>query len=297
MALMKWLRGRKALYASFSLCLLLFGAGCTKAAYYGPPAPEPPARPAAEPLLLLSVTPSDGSTDVAEDVVIEFRFSLPPDPETVNPSTVRLVDESTETQVDSSLSPVTEEAGSAAVLFRLTPARLLELPLHPYRVEFSKDIRTPGGTKIDFSRSPVTPPVRFTTRSIVDTDPPRFFYYDAHAEPAGPTSIKLKWFPAIDNAGGSPPGRLSYAVYTGSDPDSINLDQPAALTLPGATEYVLGGLEPNTTYYFVIHAVDEAGNEDRNHYVISARTFLASESTELTILYSADVFGTLEPCG
>ena len=90
---------------------------------------------------------------------------------------------------------------------------------------------------------------------------------------------------------------LYYAIYMGEVPDAINFTQPVAVTDPLETSRTIGGLSPSTTYYFVVHPIDEVGNEDPNPYVVSERTFLAEESTDVTILYSADVFGILEPCG
>ena len=287
-------------YRSFALFLimLVLSAGCEKAAYYGPPPPEPPAvQPLNEPLFVVSVTPADGAEDVSCDACIEVRFSRPPDPATVTGASFVLVDEITDAVVPGSVEPAAGDPAEPATAYRLTPAEPLAVPHHPYRIELTETIAAPDGTALDLELSLVSTPCRFVTEGEPDTEPPWFFYYDVHAEAIGPTAVRLRWFPALDNPGGTPSYRLTYAIYLGTAPDAIDFTQPAAVTQPMETSQTVGGLNPNTTYYFVVHPVDESGNEDDNTIVVSAHTWLPADTTELTILYSADVFGSLEPCG
>jgi hypothetical protein len=285
---------RAWLAAALVLGLLV---GCEKAAYYGPPAPEPPVVPQVEPLLLTLVLPPDGSDDVPEDAAVEARFSRAPDPATVTTDTFLLLDEAAEEPVDGQIEPVVETPGAPAVAYRFVPSEPLQVPHHPYRIEFCEDILAPDGAGLDCELSPVRVPVHFVTRGAIDTVPPHFFAYGHHATATGPHTIELTWYPAIDNLDGTPPAFLTYAIYAGEAATAVDLEHPFAVTSPGRLAYTVGGLTPNTDYFFIIHAIDEAGNEDDNTVTVSARTWLAAASTELTILYSADVFGTLEPCG
>ena len=278
------------------IAALLLVAGCEKAVYYGQPPPEPGDEPAEESLLLVSLVPGHGATEVPEDVTVEARFSLPPDPASVTTATFRLFDVSANRQVASGVEAVVEEPGASPTLFRLTPAAPLRVSQRSYRIEFAPGIITDDGLPLDLDASAVVTPARFTTRGPPDTLPPHFFYYNVHARAISATAIELSWFPALDEAG-TPMYMLYYAIYMGEVPDAINFTQPVAVTDPLETSRTIGGLSPSTTYYFVVHPIDEVGNEDPNPYVVSERTFLAEESTDVTILYSADVFGILEPCG
>jgi hypothetical protein len=283
-------QGKRCLVLAAGLLVAAL-CGCEKAVYYGPPAPQPQ-QPAAERLLLLAIAPANGATGVGEDAVIDATFSAPPDPATVTTASFKLIDEGPPEAV---VAATIEPAGPAT--FRLRPAQPLAIPRHPYRIEIGPGIRTAAGTALDLAGSPATTPCRFLTRAVPDTTPPRFFYFDHRAEAVGPTAVRLRWFPALDGPDGTPSHRLVYAIYAGTESDAIDFGAPRALTSPDFTEHTVGGLAPNTTYYFVIHAIDEAGNEDDNTVLASARTWLAADTTTLVVLYSTDVFGTLEPCG
>lgn len=278
--------------ASLLLTVLL---GCSKATYTGMPAGSvSPEAPVPEPLLLVEVDPSDGATGIPGDRTIEARFSRAPNPATVTTATFRLIDEATETLANCRIEAVIEEPGEPATLFRLIPREPLELPDHPYRIELEPSIAAADGTILDLGASPVVPPCRFVTGQEPDTVPPFFFLFMHNASAVSPTAVRLSWFPAFDDR--SPPLRLRYAIYAGTAPDTIDLDSPVASPASGLMEVTVGGLSPDTTYHFVIHAIDEAGNEDDNEVTVSARTWPPGP-TELTILYTADVFATLEPCG
>ncbi len=277
---------------------LALPVGCEKASYYGSPAPQPPVPQPVESILLTAVEPPDGAVDVAEDVVIQARFSRAPDPATVTTQTFRLIDGETKVPVDGAVVPVEEVPGEPATLYRFLPEAPLKVPSHPYRIEVGSEIAAPDGTTLDLELSPILMPCCFVTRTAVDTVPPHFFANGGqHAVAVSPMAIKLTWWPAFDNAGGTPPGLIHYAIYMGPGAEHIDFLGPVAVTTPGATAYTVSGLMPNTEYAFVIHPIDAAGNEDDNTEVVSARTWLSTGTTELTLLYSSDVFGTLEPCG
>ena len=269
-------------------------AGCTKTAYQGPapsdgatPPPKPPA------LLLLDLSPRDGASDVPVDTAIEAVFSRAPDPATVTSVTFALIDEVAGVPVPADVA----QAPGDAARFVLTPRRALDAPSHPYLVRIEPCIAAADGARLDVIASPVALTTRFTTGRAPDTTPPRFFFYAHRAEAVGPTAIKLAWFPAVDAEGGSPMHKLRYAIYMGPAADAIDTTQRRALTEPGAAATTISGLTPGTTYHFIIRPVDEAGNEDDNTVTVSAHTWVEAETTDLTLLYTADVFSMLEPCG
>ena len=296
-------RRKGVLFALAATLVVLAGVlagvvGCDKAVYYGPPAPEPPTpQPLSQPLLLLSITPRDGAEDVPADTAVEARFSRALAPSTVTAATFRLVDEASGDLVPAGITAVDEGSNEPPTLFRLVPDAALKVPHCRYRIEVTEDIAATDGIPLDLTLSPAATPCHFVTQGLPDIEPPRFFFYDVRAAPVSATAIRLWWFPALDNPDGTLPYRLVYALYQGETADGIEYERPVAVTLPGETEHVVGGLTPNTPYYFVVRPIDEAGNEDDNTVVVTANTWMAAEETELTVLYSADVFGTLEPCG
>ena len=206
----------------------------------------------------------------------------------------RLIDEESGAEVPADIAPPGIAAGPC---YRLAPKAPLALPRRRYRVEISPCIAAADGARLDVDRSTAPCTSRFTTGAIPDTYAPYFFFYQHRAEAVSASAIALSWFPAIDPAGGSPFHRLRYAVYQGPSADAIGYDRPVLLTLPGTLQCVVGGLEPATDYCFVIRPRDEAGNEDDNTVAVGARTFFAADTTRIALLYTADVFGNLEPCG
>ncbi len=71
------------------------------------------------------------------------------------------------------------------------------------------------------------------------------------------TSLVLSWQPATDNV--TPPEHIQYLIYM-SRTSGQDFNTPTYTTPLGATSYTVTGLSPNTTYYFVVRAMDEVGN-------------------------------------
>lgn len=281
-------------FAIPSFCLACFLSGCLagtggkeSGGEGGNSAPSP------EPLLLQSVDPSNEAVGILPEAVVEARFSRPPDPAAVDRESFALLD-GAGSAVEGSIEPVEEEPGKTSALYRLTPFAPLKTPECEYRIRFDeKRIRTSDGAALDLSRSPAGSTFRFFTRKEIDDDPPYFFFFERTAAAESPTAIRLTWWPAIDPPGGTPQDRLRYAVYGGRDPGGIDFSKAAVLSEPGATSLRIEELEPDAAYSFVIRARDEAGNEDGNREVLSARTW----PQDLTIIYTGDVCAFLEPCG
>jgi len=117
----------------------------------------------------------------------------------------------------------------------------------------------------------------FTT-AVPDTTPPVFEGL-VSAGAASSTSIDLTWNAASDNI--SPASNIAYQIYVATTSGGQNFESPAA-TVTGATATTISGLSPNTIYYFVARAKDEAGNTEANTIQKSAKTLPSSPGTDTT---------------
>jgi hypothetical protein len=72
------------------------------------------------------------------------------------------------------------------------------------------------------------------------------------------THVHLSWKPATDNV--SPSSEIRYRLYV---PSFGTVGTPKGETRPGETSIDLA-VTPGVTYYFLVRAVDRAGNEDSN---------------------------------
>lgn len=76
-------------------------------------------------------------------------------------------------------------------------------------------------------------------------------------------AVELTWASASDDV--STAAKLRYRVWWSTTAGGQSLSSPPAFeSAKGAAAYVVGGLTPGTTYYFVVRAADEVGNEDGN---------------------------------
>jgi len=91
------------------------------------------------------------------------------------------------------------------------------------------------------------------------------------------TSMLLSWLPATDNV--TPTDRIQYLIYVSTTPGGQNFTAPNFVTAKGASSYTLTGLNPDTTYYIVVRAMDERGNVDVNNTEKSATTLLPPDET------------------
>ena len=81
--------------------------------------------------------------------------------------------------------------------------------------------------------------------------------------------IKVSWAPASDDV--SPPDQLNYRVYVATRPGGEDFAHPAA-TAAGVSTVNVSGLSPAVTYFVVVRAADQAGNEDTNQVEKSGAT-------------------------
>jgi hypothetical protein len=84
------------------------------------------------------------------------------------------------------------------------------------------------------------------------------------------TEIALSWNPATDNL--TSQSGIYYLVFVAQTQGGENFSSPSLTTDPGATSLNITGLNPSTTYYFVVRAVDGHGNRDGNTDERSATT-------------------------
>ena len=113
---------------------------------------------------------------------------------------------------------------------------------------------------------------RVAARRVVvgDVTPPRFDGLVSATTcipgPVGGTTrysaYGLKWNPATDDA--TPAGDIVYDVYEAHTPGGEDFSKPTYTTQPGATTFATPPLPDNVQHYFVVRAVDNAGNRDRN---------------------------------
>ena len=82
---------------------------------------------------------------------------------------------------------------------------------------------------------------------------------DLGASGSSTTSILLTWSPSDDGAGGTTASGMRYRIYASS---SANVDTSSTplTTVTGTTSYLHTGLNPFSTWYYRVVAVDETGN-------------------------------------
>jgi hypothetical protein len=80
--------------------------------------------------------------------------------------------------------------------------------------------------------------------------------------PGSTASYHLTWEPAMDKV--SPSSAIVYEIYQASTSGGEDFSTPSYTTPPGATSFDTPPLPADQTFYFVVRALDEAGNTDFN---------------------------------
>jgi hypothetical protein len=75
-------------------------------------------------------------------------------------------------------------------------------------------------------------------------------------------SYNLSWEPATDNF--SPSRRIVYDVYQAGTSGGEDFSTPTYTTPAGATAFTTPPLPANKPVYFIVRAMDQAGNRDSN---------------------------------
>jgi len=76
------------------------------------------------------------------------------------------------------------------------------------------------------------------------------------------SSYHLSWEAAKDNV--TPSSKIVYNVYQATTAGGENFSQPTYTTAAGVTSFDTPQLPTGKTFYFVVRARDQAGNEDSN---------------------------------
>jgi hypothetical protein len=96
----------------------------------------------------------------------------------------------------------------------------------------------------------------------IDTVPPQFGGLKT-ATGKGPASVELTWDAAKDD--GTPAEGITYVAHWSADPNDAPTGTFGGVSEAGATSMIVSGLtNPITGYYFVVNAVDAAGNAEGN---------------------------------
>jgi len=126
-------------------------------------------------------------------------------------------------------------------------------------IDASSTVVYNGQTSADLTGAPLT--LTIGMNAVFDSIPPTFGGLTLVSNLTS-TSVQLFWYPATDNV--TPATGIVYLIYQATAPGGETYTEATYTTAPGATSYIVNGLAPGTTYYFVVRAMDAAGNMDSN---------------------------------
>jgi len=75
-------------------------------------------------------------------------------------------------------------------------------------------------------------------------------------------AVYLQWAEAVDDVTQAP--YIAYRVYRATSSGGQDFGSPVITTALGQLSYLDTGLVPGTTYYYVVRALDQQGNQDAN---------------------------------
>ncbi len=184
-------------------------------------------------------------------------------------------DSSSKGSLPSTQGPVTSPGATSAVVSQLPK------PLTEY--SFYVKARDAAGNEDDNM-------VVITGKTGADKQAPVFAGCTAVTSP-GAANATVSWDPATDDV--STPAHITYNVYAVTSP----VDDKTQFNLPngsftGVTSGLVEGLMPETTYYFVCRAEDEAMNEDTNISYRIATTLADSKPPTFTGITNTNVQAT-----
>lgn len=126
---------------------------------------------------------------------------------------------------------------------------------------------TPGFYKVVCDATdPFTGVVTPSSQTIYIHDATKPIFHGLKSALAGDGYVTLRWNPAEDT---SP--FLLYHVYMHKENESFNFSNPTKIT--SDTNCTINGLDAGVTYYFIVRAMDAAGNRETNMAVLSATPF------------------------
>ena len=121
--------------------------------------------------------------------------------------------------------------------------------------------------------------------STTDDTPPVFTGL-GNAVAVSDSYVLLSWQPATD--GGSPDDKAIYLVYMSTTDGSFDYSSPSYTSETGETSLLVTNLDPGTTYYFVVRAMDRAGNIALNTSQQSVTTPPADAALYVDVITGTD---------
>ena len=232
---------------------------------------------------ILMITPDDGGTNIPLNTNIMVTFDQPMDVKTIEGTqnfTLQKKDETTVVSGKVSYNPTTYTA-------IIDPDQNLQ-PETIYVIILTRDIKSSEGDPIIYRYS-----WEFTTGANLPNDdiPPTFIgANDIAVTDIGSGSITLRWDSAVDNYTDSLD--IAYLIYLSKDSYSQNYQSPGFRTAYGVTSYLVTSLDPETTYYFVVLALDGSGNVSTRIKEVSATTGSAADTTPPDVITHRPLEGT-----
>lgn len=199
--------------------------------------------------LVVAASPADGAVNVPLNTVVTAAFSEAMDPATVTAATF-LVTGRTGTVVYNGPGRTATFQPASALATNTTYTATV----------------TTGATSANGVPLAADHVWSFTTGTATDTTPPAFSGI-ATLTTVSLTSAQPAWDPATDDL--TAQADIVYLVFV-STTSGVYGPDPAAVTAPGATSFVMTGLTPGVTYYFRVNARDAAGNRDTNTVELSS---------------------------
>jgi alpha-tubulin suppressor-like RCC1 family protein len=118
-----------------------------------------------------------------------------------------------------------------------------------------------------------TDPTPATYDWTINTTAPQFSGLTS-VSTLSPTSVYLEWAPATDDL--TLPESMKYLICQSTNSgDCVTTFTPQYTSSPGEASYKINSLLPSAMYYFLVRAVDEAGNVDANTVEKMGGTFIA----------------------
>ncbi len=121
-----------------------------------------------------------------------------------------------------------------------------------------------------------TAEVSATTLATADDQAPNFAGATS-ATPRGATNIDISWDAASDDV--TAPENITYQIYVSDAASGQDFTNPSQ-SVTAATTTTVTDLDRDTSYFVVVRARDEAGNEDQNTQEVSATTGAAISFTQ-----------------
>jgi hypothetical protein len=85
--------------------------------------------------------------------------------------------------------------------------------------------------------------------------------------------VTLAWAPATDDI--TPSSEIVYLIYVSTEPNAVDSGSRIVTSQAGATSVTVANLNSNTTYYFVVRAMDAAQNQSGNDHEVSGETLVS----------------------